>query len=483
MFGLPLTTAETETFRSVTGGRSVLTEQAREVFAICGRRSGKSSVAAIIAAWMAATFLPKGAKLRPGERAVVACLAVDREQANVVRKMISGLFAEVPALNALVIREIRDGLELSNSVDIIVVTSSFRAVRGRSYLCAIFDECAFWRDEEGGPANPDREIYRGLKPGLATIPGSILIGISSPHKRSGLCYEKWKNHFGKDDDRILVVHAPTPVFNANPAVLEEIEAARREDPILARSDYDAEWRDDLTGFIDRALLEAAIDPVAFRPYRSRYDYKLFFDAAEGVSASGGDSFAASIAHAEGDIAVQDWLYERRPPFNVSEVVREIATVAKTYRIREAMGDNHALGFTIQELAKHSIKVVDPCPLTKSDLYRDLLSRFSGHAVRLVNNERQTSQFANLERKVVSGASDRFDHSRNGHDDAANACAGALWRAVSKKTLTASDYRRVNSSPRMRGAPWRSNTGITDVAIAARSFPSTDSYAQAGGDRG
>src|SRR6516164_7438395 len=96
MFGLPLTTAETETFRSVTGGRSVLTEQAREVFAICGRRSGKSSVAAIIAAWMAATFLPKGAKLRPGERAVVACLAVDREQANVVRKMISGLFAEVP---------------------------------------------------------------------------------------------------------------------------------------------------------------------------------------------------------------------------------------------------------------------------------------------------------------------------------------------------------------------------------------------------
>jgi hypothetical protein len=482
-FGLKLTDPETEFFRSVTGGRDAPTEQAKEAWFIVGRRAGKDSVASVIAAYMAATFKPRGAKLRPGERAVVACLAVDREQANIVRKMISGLFEAVPVLQNLVVKEVRDGLELSNGVDITVTTSEFRAVRGRSYLCVIADEIAFWRDDQNGSLNPDREIIRGLRPGMATIPGSLLIGISSPHKRSGLAFERWRDYHGKSDPRILVVHAPTVSFHDSPEIRTEIEHAKREDPVLARSDYEAEWRDDLAGYVSRELIEAAIDPVPFHPYRSRISYVAFYDAAEGVSASG-DAFTASIAHADGDVAAQDWAFERRPPFNTSDTIKEIASVLKSYRIREIMGDSHAAGFAAQEFARHGIRVTEPCPLSKSELYLDLLSRFSGHKVRLIDNTRQTNQFVALERKTVSGGSDRFDHPRAGHDDIANAAAGALWRAVSKRSLTASDYHKVNNSPRMRGdVPWRNSTGITDVAIAARSFPSTDAYAQSGGDRG
>jgi hypothetical protein len=40
------------------------------------------------------------------------------------------------------------------------------------------DETAFWRDESS--ANPDVEIFRALRPGLATIPGAILLNASSP---------------------------------------------------------------------------------------------------------------------------------------------------------------------------------------------------------------------------------------------------------------------------------------------------------------
>jgi hypothetical protein len=59
-----------------------------------GRRSGKDSAASIIATFMAMTFKPQEAKLRPGERATVACLACDRDQANIVRKYIAGLVSE-----------------------------------------------------------------------------------------------------------------------------------------------------------------------------------------------------------------------------------------------------------------------------------------------------------------------------------------------------------------------------------------------------
>ena len=42
--------------------------------------------------------------------------------------------------------------------EIVIATNSYRAVRGRSVLVSIFDECAFWQDER--TARPDVETYR-----------------------------------------------------------------------------------------------------------------------------------------------------------------------------------------------------------------------------------------------------------------------------------------------------------------------------------
>jgi hypothetical protein len=82
------------------------------------------------------------------------------------------------------------GFDLSNGVDVSITTNSFRAVRGRPILTAILDECAFWRDERS--ANPDEETYRAITPGMATLKDSMLIGISSPYRKAGLLYRKFK---------------------------------------------------------------------------------------------------------------------------------------------------------------------------------------------------------------------------------------------------------------------------------------------------
>jgi len=55
------------------------------------------------------------------------------------------------------------------------MSCSFRSIRGRSLVCAIFDEIAFWQSDG---ANPDREILAAVRPGQATIPDSKLIVIS-----------------------------------------------------------------------------------------------------------------------------------------------------------------------------------------------------------------------------------------------------------------------------------------------------------------
>ena len=71
-----------------------------------------------------------------------------------------------------------DTIELSNSIAIEVTTNDRRRVRGRTVIAAIFDELAHWRAEN--TQNPDKKVYRAVKPAMATMPGALLIGIKFP---------------------------------------------------------------------------------------------------------------------------------------------------------------------------------------------------------------------------------------------------------------------------------------------------------------
>jgi hypothetical protein len=74
VFAEPMTAAEIETFRAVAE-RDPPTKPVFEVVVIAGRGAGKDSIASLIATVTAANFNPVKARLRPGERAVVMCLA------------------------------------------------------------------------------------------------------------------------------------------------------------------------------------------------------------------------------------------------------------------------------------------------------------------------------------------------------------------------------------------------------------------------
>jgi hypothetical protein len=96
----------------------------------------------------------------------------------------------------MVTRSTASGPELQNDVDIAIATNSYRAARGRSVLISIFDECAFWQDER--TARPDVETYRAVLPSLMTLPGAMLVGISTPHKKPGLLFERYKKAFSAE---------------------------------------------------------------------------------------------------------------------------------------------------------------------------------------------------------------------------------------------------------------------------------------------
>ena len=85
----------------------------------------------------------------------------------------------------------------------------------------------------------------------------------------------------------------------------------------------------------------------------------------------------------------------------------------------------------RKLRKHGI-CYDVAPAPKSDLYGGLLPLVNSGRVKLLGNKRLITQLIGLERRTSRAGRDSIDHAPGGHDDLANAAAGALVMACENK---------------------------------------------------
>jgi hypothetical protein len=426
-YGERLNRMEYSLFKAVAGGREPPTRPVKELWIIAGRRAGKDSTASAIATVMAMSDYTR--YLRPGEVATIVCLAIDKYQAKIVLGYIKGYFASNPLLSPLVERETEFGLELNNGIEIMVLSNNYRAIRGRTILCVILDEVALWRNEDS--LLPDIETYTAIVPSLVTIPGSILIGISTAYRRAGLLFDKFRDHFGQNDPDVLVIKATTRQLN--PTITEEFIAQQLErDYDSAAAEWLSEWRSDLADFVAREVVEAAVVLGCHElPREPRYHYHAFTDPSGGSS----DSFTLAIAHKQDDKAILDCLREVRPPFTPSSVVEEFAATLKAYRISKVTGDHYAGEWPREQFRKCGI-VYLPADKSKSDLYREALPALNNRKIALLDNPRLVSQLCRLERRTSRGTGkDTIDHPPADHDDVANAACGALVLAATKTAPT------------------------------------------------
>lgn len=421
LFACPMTEAEAALYRVHTGRQTLPTAPAREAWLVVGRRGGKSRVAALVATWLAC-FTDYRPILAPGERGTIMLLAADRRQARTVFRYVEGLLDGVPMLAALVERRTEDALFLANRVVIEVHTASFRAVRGYTVLAAIADEIAFWRDESS--ANPDTEIMNALRPSMVTVPGALLLAISSPYARRGALYDAHRTHYGRDGDPILVWQASTLAMNPTVDARVIAEAYERDEAV-ASAEYGALFRQDLERFVSPDALDAVI--VTGRhalPPDPEISYVGFCDPSGGAQ----DSMTLAVAHDRRGVAVLDLVLEWRPPFSPEAVVIECATMLGAYRVRTVVGDRYAGEWPRERFRKSGI-TYEVADHTKSELYGGLLPLINSRLVELLDEPRLRLQLMNLERRTSRGGRDVIDHAPGGHDDVANAAAGALALTV------------------------------------------------------
>ena len=394
----------------------------KEAALVIGRRGGKSRVLALIAVFLAC-FRDYTPHLAPGEVATVAVIAADRRQARSIFRFATGLLHAVGMLSAMVEDETADTITLKNRVVIEIATASFRVTRGYSYAAVLADEVAFWRSDDS--ANPDVEIIGAIRPGLATLPGAMLLLASSPYRKRGVLWQAFTRYFGRDDGRVLVWQAPSMDMNPglDPAIVAE---AYEDDPDAAAAEYGAEFRNDLSDFVPRAVVDAATPPGRFEiPPLPGVTYVAFTDPSGGT---GADSMTLAIAHESGGRAILDAVREVRPPFSPEAATQDFAALLKTYGIQRVQGDRYAGGWPRERFRTHGIEY-DLSDRPKSEIYRDFLPMLNGSRAELLDVKRLGSQLAGLERRTARSGRDSIDHPPGGHDDMANAVAGALLLAT------------------------------------------------------
>jgi hypothetical protein len=437
---LPMDRGEVDFFKSISGGREPPKKRPRENWIIAGRRAGKDSAVSLIAAHAAASFNPKGI-LRPGERALVACIAPDKETGRIIQRYIRSYFETIPALQKMVQRTTDEVLELRNMVDVAVMTSNFRAVRGRPILCAILDEVAFLRDDNS--AAPDVELYAALLPGMSTIQQAQLFGISTPHGRSGLLYKKHAEGFGIDNDDVLVIQAPSHVLNP---VLDLRDRDRQmiDDPARARAEWYAEFREDLVQFVDPAVVARCVTSG-----RTELPFVMGTTYVAAVDPSGGssDSMTLAIAHADRNgIGILDLVAEWVAPFSPQNVVAEIVRTCQRYGVTSVIGDRYAGEWAREPFRIQRIEY-QLADLTRSESYLMLLPAINSGKIELLDDRRLITQLCGLERRTARSGRDTVDHQRGAKDDVVNAAALALVCAALLPKGSAENwieyYRRLN----------------------------------------
>jgi hypothetical protein len=423
--GEELTESEREVFAKLTGREKEPGEPVEMLLCVAGRRSGKSRALSVLATYLAC-LCDWSDHLFIGEVGTALYQAPTQRQAASALKYATDLIDHVELLKKTVESRTSDCLTLRRSIELTATAANWRYSRGSTCICCVLDECAFFYNQEDS-ANSDEELLTALQPSLATTGGPMLIA-SSPRAMQGVVYELHKRHFGKDGDpKILVIQAESRLLN--PSLKESVVArAYQADAVKAASEYGAEFREPVSVYLERSIVEKAVEKGMQR--RTPLPGIQYFAFLDGASGSGSDSYTMAIGHnvIEGDrtISVIDVIYGQDPPFDPDYVTRSAAATLKEWNISEVYGDAYAGAWPITAMARNGIRYMTS-PLSASELYLYTLPLWTAGRVRMLDSARAVDQLCALRRKTGQGVTEKVVHPRNGHDDLSNSVAGVLWR--------------------------------------------------------
>ncbi|WP_316311564.1 hypothetical protein, partial [Clavibacter michiganensis] len=133
-----------------------------------------------------------------------------------------------------------------------------------------------------------------------------------------------------------------------------IEREYADDPESARAEYGAEFREGVSDFVSREVVDQCTDfGVRQREPDPQVRYTAFIDPSGGT---GKDSMTLAIGHADamGNIVI-DLVAGVKPPFSPDAACQQFAATLKPYGISEVVGDNFAAEWPKELIGKYGIR--------------------------------------------------------------------------------------------------------------------------------
>jgi hypothetical protein len=411
VYGLPLSESELELYYAGTGRERYDATEQIEATIIAGRRSGKTSkIAALIVIYEA--FRDHG--LPQGEEAFVLLIAPHLYQAKIAFRCIRRYLHQSRILSKRIVRETQDQIALDNGVVIACYPASLIAVRGVTIIATVCDEMAFW-PHESSAANPEQEILDALQPGMANVARSKLIKISTPFSKQGVLYMEFQR---RAELGYPVFQVPTSLMN--PTIkASELERYRKKDEQKYRREFDAEFTEDLTAWIDPEMLDRCV----VRGRKELPSIRNVSYAAAIDPAFSHDDFVLIISHMlpNGTIVVDlviRWRGTKRTPVNLDVISHEIKMHLDRYGIFELVGDQHCYEVIRQQFLKLGIEYRQ-CRFgshTRAEIFGNLKHLVIQRKIELPDNPELLEQLRSLEERTRDGGRIDFQAPGKMRDD-------------------------------------------------------------------
>ncbi len=423
IYAIPFTDQEYEIYKKCTGRSKPPDQKFKEVYAIVGRKGGKSFCTSLISVYSVLFSIDQFLdKLAIGEQLILPILAQDKTGASLIYNFISGMLNSNPLFKKEINIERQKDITLnSGRVKIMIRVADYRAIRGPLYGPVVcLDELAFWQNAETF-ANPADEVITALEPGI--MEGSLLIGISSAFSRQGYLFSMYDQYYGKDDPETLIWLSTTRKMNPTFSQ-KKIDRAIAKDRARGLCEYESIFRDDISSLFNSVSIDMAIVPGRqMLPYKSEFSYSAGIDMSGGKA----NSHSLCISHLENGKIIIDLLDEVIPvksKMTPSEVAERFAGTMKSYKINKCLSDRYGSQWVFEAFDKCGIKI-EYSDKNASECFILLIPEFSDNNIELPDSERLRNELLSLLRKVTLSGKDTVISPRGkdgSHCDLSNAMA-------------------------------------------------------------
>lgn len=456
IYGLPMERDERLAFLEMTEGREPKKGGYSEAALVCGTRSGKTDLAAVIATYETVRLGPVvGKYLIPGQIARGILIAQDQKGAGEARGYIEGNFETLEEKGIPCLAETQ-GQERAVTgkmiktrwpVEIAVYTASKASVRGATGLWFLGDEIAWWDTEEGA-YNQDVEVMRAVRSRFATLarlhPKKIV--ISSPNGKQGVLWDLYQK---RESGKTLVVKAPTWVLNLS-IPQSFFDEEQEKDPEACLREYGAEFSEASGGnaYLPANIVDQCVERgrTSLQPMPG-IEYAAWIDAAFAR-----DRFSFGIGHRSESVAVidhlQHWTPQRKgKDLDPDAIISEVAGVVRYYKCEKLHGDQFSEALINESFRRHGVQFVEVVASApeKNDAYQNLRAALRAGQVKLPDDPTTIRDLKGLVRKVTPGGqvSIRAPKRRGSYDDAATVVSRLVRKLL--PTVAPVDLTAINAS--------------------------------------